>query len=498
MAVTGLVLVGFVIAHMAGNLQSLRRPASDQRVRGVPAEHAASCCGSRGVVLLVAVVLHVVAGVPADAASSARRGPIGYAKREPQVVDARVAHDAVGRRRCCSSSSSSTSCTSRSGTVVQPGSSMPARDVYGNVVAAFRIWWVVAVLRRRDGRSRPAPLPRRVELAAHARPDASRRAIRCTRRVARGHRRASCGSDSSIVPIARARSELHPIDGHEARRAKSRPARSSEKWDKHKFEMKLVNPANKRKYDVIVVGAGLAGGVGGGDARRARLQRQVLLLPGLARGARTRSPRRAASTPRRTTRTTATAFTGCSTTRSRAATSARAKRTCYRLAEVSVNIIDQCVAQGVPFAREYGGLLANRSFGGAQVSRTFYARGQTGQQLLLGAYSGARAADRARARCKMFPRTEMLDLVVVDGRARGIVARDLVTGEIESHAADAVVLGDRRLRQRLLPLDECEGLQRHGDLARVQARRRASRIRASRRSIRRASRSAATTSRSSR
>ena len=112
----------------------------------------------------------------------------------------------------------------------------------------------------------------------------------------------------------------------------------------------------------------------------------------------------------------------------------------YRLAQISVNIIDQCVAQGVPFAREYGGLLANRSFGGAQVSRTFYARGQTGQQLLLGAYQ-ALEKEIARGGVTMYPRTEMLDLVVIDGRARGIVVRDMVTGEIESHAADAVVLG---------------------------------------------------------
>jgi succinate dehydrogenase / fumarate reductase flavoprotein subunit len=111
----------------------------------------------------------------------------------------------------------------------------------------------------------------------------------------------------------------------------------------------------------------------------------------------------------------------------------------YRLAQVSVNIIDQCVAQGVPFAREYGGLLANRSFGGAQVSRTFYARGQTGQQLLIGAYQ-ALERQIGLGRCQMFPMTEMLDVVVVDGQARGIVTRDLVTGEIASHAADAVVL----------------------------------------------------------
>ena len=125
----------------------------------------------------------------------------------------------------------------------------------------------------------------------------------------------------------------------------------------------------------------------------------------------------------------------------------------------------------MPFAREYGGLLANRSFGGAQVSRTFYARGQTGQQLLLGAYQALETADRRSARVTMYPRTEMLDLVVVDGEARGIVTRDLVTGKIESHARRRGGARHRRLRQRLLPLDEREGLERDGDLARVQARR---------------------------
>ena len=136
-----------------------------------------------------------------------------------------------------------------------------------------------------------------------------------------------------------------------------------------------------------------------------------------------------------------------------------------------MNIIDQCVAQGVPFAREYGGPLANRSFGGAQVSRTFYARGQTGQQLLLGAYQ-ALERQIGLGKVKMYPRPEMLDLVVVDGRARGIVTRDLVTGAIESHVGRRRRAGHRRLRQRLLPLDQRQGLQRHRHLARLQAGRR--------------------------
>ena len=142
----------------------------------------------------------------------------------------------------------------------------------------------------------------------------------------------------------------------------------AQKWEKHKFDTKLINPANKRKYKIIVVGAGLAGASAAATLGGTGLRGSQLRVPRFARAARTRSPRRAASTPRRITRTTATPCTGCSTTRSRAATSARAKRTCIGWPKCRVNIIDQCVAQGVPFAREYGGLLDNRSFGGAQVS----------------------------------------------------------------------------------------------------------------------------------
>lgn len=212
----------------------------------------------------------------------------------------------------------------------------------------------------------------------------------------------------------------------------------AEKWDNHKFKMKLVNPANKRKYKAIVVGSGLAGG--SAAASLAELGYQVSCF------CYQDSPRRAHSIAAQGGINAAKNYQNDGDSvyrlfydtikggdfRSREANT-------YRLAQVSVNIIDQCVAQGVPFAREYGGLLDNRSFGGAQVSRTFYARGQTGQQLLLGAYS-ALARQIGKGAVKMFPRTEMLDLVVVDGRACGIVVRNMVTGEISSHAADAVIL----------------------------------------------------------
>jgi succinate dehydrogenase / fumarate reductase, flavoprotein subunit len=210
------------------------------------------------------------------------------------------------------------------------------------------------------------------------------------------------------------------------------------KWDRHQFEMKLVNPANKRKFTIIVVGTGLAGA--SAAAALGELGYNVLNF------CIQDSPRRAHSIAAQGGINAAKNYQNDGDSiyrlfydtikggdyRSREAN-------VYRLAQLSLNIIDHCVAQGVPFAREYGGLLDNRSFGGAQVSRTFYARGQTGQQLLLGAYqSQMRQVQRGRVR--MFPRREMLDLVLVDGRARGIVCRNLVTGAIERHEGHAVVI----------------------------------------------------------
>ena len=212
----------------------------------------------------------------------------------------------------------------------------------------------------------------------------------------------------------------------------------AQKWDRRRFEMKLVNPANKRKFDVIVVGTGLAGA--SAAASLAELGYKVKAFCYQDR------PRRAHSIAAQGGINAAKNYQndGDSVYRLFYDTikggDFRAREAnVYRLAQVSANIIDHCVAQGVPFAREYGGLLANRSFGGAQVSRTFYARGQTGQQLLLGAYQ-ALCRQIAAGAVQMFPRTEMLDLVVVNGHAKGIVTRSLVTGEITTHAADAVIL----------------------------------------------------------
>ncbi|MCU1330780.1 MAG: sdhA [Bryobacterales bacterium] len=209
-------------------------------------------------------------------------------------------------------------------------------------------------------------------------------------------------------------------------------------WERAKFDMKLVNPANKRKFNIIVVGSGLAGGSAAASLGELGYNVKCFCFQD--------SPRRAHSIAAQGGINAAKNYQNDGDSIYRLFYDTvkggdfRAREyNVYRLAQVSVNIIDQCVAQGVPFAREYGGALANRSFGGAQVSRTFYARGQTGQQLLLGAYQ-ALEAQVDSGRVKMITRTEMLDLVIVNGRARGIVTRDLVTGKIETHAADAVVL----------------------------------------------------------
>ena len=211
------------------------------------------------------------------------------------------------------------------------------------------------------------------------------------------------------------------------------------KWDKHRFEMKLVNPANKRKYTILMVGSGLGGASAAASLSELGYNVKCFCFQD--------SPRRAHSIAAQGGINAAKNYRNDGDSiyrlfydtvkggdfRSREAN-------VYRLAQISVEIIDQCVAQGVPFAREYGGVLANRSFGGAQVSRTFYARGQTGQQLLLGAYQQMEK-EIARGGVTMYPRTEMLDLIVIDGYARGIVTRDMVTGKVSSHLGDAVVLG---------------------------------------------------------
>jgi succinate dehydrogenase flavoprotein subunit len=211
------------------------------------------------------------------------------------------------------------------------------------------------------------------------------------------------------------------------------------RWDRHRFNLKLVNPANKRKHTIIVVGTGLAGGSAAATLAELGYKVKCFWFQD--------SPRRAHSIAAQGGINAAKNYhnDGDSVYRLfydtvKGGDFRSRESNVYRLAQISLNIIDQCVAQGVPFAREYGGYLDNRSFGGAQVSRTFYARGQTGQQLLLGAYQ-ALERQAGAGNIEMHPRTEMLDLIVIDGKARGIVTRHLITGKIESHFADAVVLG---------------------------------------------------------
>jgi succinate dehydrogenase / fumarate reductase flavoprotein subunit len=210
------------------------------------------------------------------------------------------------------------------------------------------------------------------------------------------------------------------------------------KWEKHKFESRLINPANKRKYELLVVGSGLAGASAAATLSELGYRVKCFCYQDTPRRAHSIAAQGGINAAKNYQNDGDSVYRLFYDTLKGGDFRAR-EANVYRLAEVSANIIDQCVAQGVPFAREYGGLLANRSFGGAQVSRTFYARGQTGQQLLLGAYS-VLCKEIAAGGVKMYPRTEMLDLVVVDGHAKGIVVRDMVTGAITSHSADAVIL----------------------------------------------------------
>ncbi|MEV0591580.1 fumarate reductase/succinate dehydrogenase flavoprotein subunit [Nonomuraea cavernae] len=231
---------------------------------------------------------------------------------------------------------------------------------------------------------------------------------------------------------------MNYVEGEPIRDTKAPAGPIEERWEKRKFGAKLVNPANKRKLNVIVVGTGLAGGSAAATLGELGYNVKSFCYQD--------TPRRAHSIAAQGGINAAKNYRGDGDSIHRLFYDTvkggdfRARESnVYRLAQVSVNIIDQAVAQGVPFAREYGGLLDTRSFGGAQVSRTFYARGQTGQQLLLGAYQ-ALERQIAAGTVEMFTRHEMLDLIIADGRARGVIVRDMVTGEIERHVADAVVL----------------------------------------------------------
>src|SRR5262245_53961244 len=211
------------------------------------------------------------------------------------------------------------------------------------------------------------------------------------------------------------------------------------KWTRHKDTSRLINPANRRKYNIIVVGSGLAGAAAAATLSEQGYNVECFCYQDSARRAHSIAAQGGINACKNYHNDGDSVHRLFYDTIKGGDFRARESNV-HRLAEISTLIIDQCVAQGVPFAREYGGLLANRSFGGTQVSRTFYASGQTGQQLLLGAYQ-AMEKEIAKGGITMYSRHEMLDLVVVDGRARGIVTRDMVTGDIETHLADAVILG---------------------------------------------------------
>ncbi len=269
-----------------------------------------------------------------------------------------------------------------------------------------------------------------------------------------------------------------------------------DRWDSYKFDVKLVNPANKRKFEVIVVGTGLAGASAAATLAELGYKVKVFTFHD--------SPRRAHSIAAQGGINAAKNYHGDGDSIYRLFYDTvkggdfRARESnVYRLAQVSVDIIDQCVAQGVPFAREYGGLLDNRTFGGAQVSRTFYARGQTGQQLLLGAYQ-ALARQIGLGNVTLHNRSEMLDVVVVDGRAAGIVVRDLLTGEISSHSAHAVVLATGGYSNAFFLSTNAMACNATAIWRAHRRGARCSPTRATRRSTRRASPRATSSSRSSR
>src|SRR5213595_1284128 len=221
-------------------------------------------------------------------------------------------------------------------------------------------------------------------------------------------------------------------------KSKSPSGAIERRWDEHRFALKLVNPANKRKFNVIVVGSGLGGASAAASLSQLGYNVQCFCFQDSARRAHSIAAQGGINAAKNYQNDGDSVYRLFYDTIKGGDFRAR-EANVYRLAQLSVNIIDQCVAQGVPFAREYSGYLANRSFGGAQVSRTFYARGQTGQQLLLGCYQ-ALCRQVAAGSVKMFPHTEMLDLVIVDGHAKGIITRNLRSGQIDKHAGDAVVL----------------------------------------------------------
>lgn len=461
MAVTGAVLVLFLIAHMLGNLKiflgadSFNHYAEWLRTVGSPALPNRTLLTITEIVLVVCVVLHMWAAVSL-ARRAAKARPVKYAAKRKSQANGYATHTMRWGGVIIVLFVIWHLLDMTFGTVNPEGGDatpyarmimrLPARPLVGG-----------GVLPRRHGDGRLPSAPRPVERVPDARPDppsprpqhAAEDRRRGLRRAGdRVHLGARLHSDRSGQVKFRRRAQQQEEEnvslpgmyrvGEPIQDTKAPDGPIEDRWDKRRFQAKLVNPVNKRKLTVIVVGTGLAGGSAAATLGELGYKVKSFCYQD--------SPRRAHSIAAQGGINAAKNYRGDGDSVYRLFYDTvkggdyRARESnVYRLAQVSVNIIDQAVAQGVPFAREYGGLLDTRSFGGTQVSRTFYARGQTGQQLLLGAYQ-ALERQVAAGNVEVFTRHEMLELIVSGGRARGIVVRDMVTGEIETHLADAVVL----------------------------------------------------------
>src|SRR2546422_588733 len=434
MAITGVILVLFVIAHLLGNLKVFQGAehfnayAEGLRTLGAPFFPRGSLLWVARVVLLVAVGAHIWAAIVVTRASWGAR-PVGYHALEAveTTYAARTMRWGGGDHRAVRDLSPARLHLRARQSELRPGRRVPQRDRKLPRVAG--VGW----LRRRHGRRGPARLPRPVERVSDPGPQPAPDRTVASRRGGDGR-----GADHR-------RLHRHPGGGARRGPALTVELRSkvpsgplAEQWERHRAEIKLVNPANKLKHRIIVVGSGLAGASAAASLAELGYNVSCFCFQDSARRAHSIAAQGGINAAKNYQNDGDSVFRLFYDTVKGGDFRAR-EANVYRLAQISVNIIDQCVAQGVPFAREYGGLLANRSFGGVQVSRTFYARGQTGQQLLLGAYQ-ALSRQIALGKVTMYPRSEMLDLVVVDGRARGIIVRDLVNGRVSAHVGDAVVL----------------------------------------------------------
>ena len=427
MAVTGAILFLFVVGHLAGNLQVFEGPAKINAY-GHFLRTIGEILWAIRIILIVCVVLHIVATVQLALLNWKTR-PVGYSRKK--AINSSYADRTMYWSGPIVLAFVIFHLLEFTAGYIHPESQFIEGDIYHNIVAGFSVWWVsvwyifsllLLGFHLRHGlwsmfQSLGLNHPRHTPVLKQA-------ALWITIIIIAGYISIPISVLAGWVQMnLDARIPTGPIE---------------QAWDNARFEMKLVNPANKRRHSLIVVGSGLAGASASATLGELGYNVKCFCFQD--------SPRRAHSIAAQGGINAAKNYQNDGDSIYRLFYDTvkggdfRAREgNVYRLAQNSVHIIDQCVAQGVPFAREYGGSLENRSFGGAQVSRTFYARGQTGQQLLLGAYQALeRQVDTGQV--TMIPRTEMLDLVVIDGQARGIVARNLITGKLTIHIADAVIL----------------------------------------------------------